>query len=174
MGAAPVFGKPATVGSFVAVAIAVGSAVGVHVGCAVGRSVGLGVGCRVAAGVTVTEGVMVTLGVTVTVGVIDCEQIGPLMVLVIIVTAPTCASARPFNMAPAFMEIEFSTRMFPMNTVDVSSVAELPTLHHTLQGSPPVTDEPGDVMSVVVALKIQTPVVPVSVRFPDKANESAQ
>jgi hypothetical protein len=52
-----------------------------------------------------------------------------------------------------------------MNEVVVSRVAELPILHHTLQGSPPVTDEPGDVMSVDTVLKIQTP-DPVRVRFP--------
>ena len=59
-----------------------------------------------------------------------------------------------------------SAKIFPMNEVVVSSVAELPTLHHTLQGSPPVTDEPGDVIRVDTVLKIQTP-DPVRFRFPD-------
>jgi hypothetical protein len=59
----------------------------------------------------------------------------------------------------------FKARMFPMNDVVVSSVTELPILHHTLQGSPPVTDEPGEVISVDTVLKIQTP-DPVRLRFP--------
>jgi len=55
--------------------------------------------------------------------------------------------------------------MFPSNEVAVSSVTALPILHHRLQGSPPVTDEFGDVISVDTVLKIQGP-DPVSVRFP--------
>jgi hypothetical protein len=58
-----------------------------------------------------------------------------------------------------------SARILPMNAVVVSRVAELPTLHHTLQGSPPVIEEPGDVMRVDTVLKIQTP-DPVRVKFP--------
>ena len=55
--------------------------------------------------------------------------------------------------------------MFPINDEFVSSVAELGTSHHTLQGSLPVTDEPGDVMSVDADLKIHTP-EPLRIRFP--------
>lgn len=54
-----------------------------------------------------------------------------------------------------------------MNEVLVPRVAELPTLHHTLQGSPPVTEEFDDVMSVETLLNIQTP-DPVRVRLPLK------
>jgi hypothetical protein len=61
--------------------------------------------------------------------------------------------------------IEVSAKIFPLNEVVVPRVAELPILHHTLQGSPPVTDEPGDVMRVDAVLKIQTP-DPVRLRFP--------
>ena len=63
-----------------------------------------------------------------------------------------------------------SARIFPMNAVVVSRVADETTLHHTLHGSPPVTDEPGDVMSVDADLKIQTP-DPVRVRFPVSVKE---
>ena len=55
--------------------------------------------------------------------------------------------------------------IFPINDVVVSRVAALPILHHTLHGSPPVTDEPGEVISVDTVLKIQTPDVPVRVKF---------
>lgn len=58
-----------------------------------------------------------------------------------------------------------------MKLVFVSRVAELPALHHTLHGSLPVTDEPGDVMIVDGDMKIQTPDDPERVRFPVSANE---
>jgi hypothetical protein len=60
-----------------------------------------------------------------------------------------------------------------MNEVFVPRVAELTTLHHTLQGSPPVTFEPDDVMSVEADLKIQTP-DPLRVRFPVSMKAPAQ
>jgi hypothetical protein len=69
--------------------------------------------------------------------------------------------------------MDVSARIFPMNEVIVSRVAELTTLHHTLHGSPPVTDEPGDVMSVAADLKIQTP-DPLRVEFPVSRKASAQ
>jgi hypothetical protein len=53
-----------------------------------------------------------------------------------------------------------------MNEVDVPRVVELPIRHHTLHGSPPVTDEPDDVMRVETVLKIQTPVDPTRFRVP--------
>src|SRR5450759_2328087 len=81
------------------------------------------------------------------------------------VTAPVCTRARPFKVAPVFILMDVSAKIFPMNEVVVSSVAKLPILHHTLQGSPPVTDEPGDVMSDDAVLKIQTP-DPTRFRFP--------
>jgi len=89
------------------------------------------------------------------------------MVLSSNVSVPAaCTKIRPFNVAPVFMALTpFNAKTFPSNEVVVSSVTELPILHHRLQGSPPVTDEPGDVISVETVLKIQTP-DPVSVRFP--------
>ena len=87
------------------------------------------------------------------------------MILVSNVTAPVCAIARPFKVAPPFKVMDSSARIFPLNAVVVPRVAELPTLHHTLQGSPPVTDEFVDVTSVDADLKIQTP-DPVRFRFP--------
>jgi hypothetical protein len=95
------------------------------------------------------------------------------IVLLSIVTAPVCARARPFKVAPLFRVMLVRARIFPMNEVLVSRVAELPILHHTLHGSPPVTDEPGDVMSVDADLKIQTP-DPLSTRFPVSLKSSAQ
>ena len=91
--------------------------------------------------------------------------------MVSIVTAPVCARARPFKVALLVRVMDVNARIFPLNAVDASSVAEVPTLHHTLHASPPVTDEPGDVMSVDADLKIQTPDDPVRVRFPVSAKE---
>lgn len=70
------------------------------------------------------------------------------------VTAPVCANARPFRVALVFIVTLVRAKMFPRNDVDVPRVAELPTLHHTLQGSPPVIDELEDVMSVDTVLKM--------------------
>jgi hypothetical protein len=95
-------------------------------------------------------------------------QIGPVMVLSFNVTVPTLnAKNRPFKVAPEFIAFTPSCEItVPMNEVVVSRVVEEPILHHTLQGSPPVTDEPGDVMSVDTVLKIHTPVFPVRARCP--------
>ncbi len=153
----------------VGVAVGVGEGVGVSVGVAVG--VGEGVGVSVGVAVGVADGVGVSVGVAVGVG--GTKQTGPVMVSVSNVTAPFCAKARPFKLAPAFTVIDVKARMFPMNDVRKSIVAELPTLHHTLHGSPPVTDESGDVMSVDADLKIQGP-GPMSARFPDNVKATAQ
>lgn len=104
--------------------------------------------------------------VDVAVAAVCAAQIGPLIVLDCNVTAPVCARARPFKVAPVAMEIDVSAKILPTNEVVVLRVAELPILHHTLQGSPPETDEPGEVMRVDTVLKIQTP-DPVSFKFPD-------
>lgn len=95
-------------------------------------------------------------------------QVGPVIVLAFSVTvAADSPKNRPFKVAPVFIALTpFCDITVPINEVVVSSVVELPILHQTLQGSPPVTDEPGDVMSVDTVLKIQTP-DPVRVRFPD-------
>jgi hypothetical protein len=95
-------------------------------------------------------------------GVVHIE---PLMVLASKVIAPVCANARPFKVAPVFKLMEVRAKMLPMKLVVVSSVAELPILHHTLHGSPPVTDELDDVTRDDTVLKIQTP-DPERVRLP--------
>jgi hypothetical protein len=129
------------------------------------------VGVVVAVDVDVAVDVTVDVTVDVAVDVFICwaVQIGPKMVFVSKVTAPFCAKARPFKLVPVLNVIDATAKIFPINAVVVSRVAELPTLHHTLQGSPPVTEAPGDVMSVEAALKIQTPSVPMRFKFPDNA-----
>ncbi len=166
---------PGAVGVTVGVRVAVAVAVGVPIwGCvAVGVAVGVLVSAPGAVGVTV--GVWVAVAVTVGVLVEVAVAVGAAaqlreMVLASNVTAPVCARARPFKLAPVFRVMDVSARIFPMNLVFVPRVAELPTLHHALHGSPPVTDEPDDVMSVDADLKIQTP-DPARVRFPLSAKE---
>ena len=112
-------------------------------------------------------------GADVGVSVACAPQFGPVMMLESSVTAPVCARARPSKLALLFRVMDVSARIFPMNEVVVSRVAELATLHHTLHGSPPLTDEPGDVISVDADLKIQTP-DPLSVRFPVSMKAVAQ
>ena len=94
-------------------------------------------------------------------------QVGPLIVLASNVTVPADkVKILPFRTAPVFKAlIPFWAIIVPINEVVVPRVAELPTRHQTLHGSPPVTDEPGDVISVDTDLKIQTP-EPVKVKFP--------
>lgn len=96
-----------------------------------------------------------------------------LIVLSSSVTAPVCAKARPFNLAPVFKAIDVLARIFPMNEVFVPRVPDETSLHHTLHESPPVTDEPADVVSVDADLKIQTP-DPLRVRFPVSKKALAQ
>src|SRR5688572_10509234 len=97
----------------------------------------------------------------------DEAHVGPLMVLESNVTVPAaCTNRRPSKVAPVFIALTpLSAKILPMKEVVVSRVTELPILHHTLQGSPPVTEDPGDVISVETVLKIQTP-EPVRFKFP--------
>ena len=99
--------------------------------------------------------------------VVVVVHVGPLMMLESNVSVPAaCTKIRPFKVAPVCIALTpLSARTFPMNDVVVPRVTELPILHHTLQGSPPVTDDADDVMSVDTVLKIHTP-DPVRVRFP--------
>jgi hypothetical protein len=99
-------------------------------------------------------------------------HVGPVMVLASSVTvAADSAKNRPFKVAPVFIALApFCDITVPINDVVVSRVVELPILHQTLQGSPPVTDDPGDVMSVDTVLKIQTP-DPVRVSLPLREKE---
>jgi hypothetical protein len=120
--------------------------------------------------VGIDVGPVVSLGIVVgaVVSVADVvRQLEPVMVFESKVTAPFCARARPFKNALVFKVIDSEARIFPINEVLVPSVAELPTCHHTLHGSSPVTDEPEAVVSVETARKIHTP-DPDKVRFPLK------
>ncbi len=153
----------------VAVGVGVGVATGVGVGVGTGLAPGPGVGVGVATGVGVGVGVATGVGVGVGVGP---EHVGVVIVLVFRVTA-ACAKARPFNVAPVCMLMLVPARMLPMNEVPGKRSAPVTSLHHTLQGSPPVTEEPTDVVSVAADLKIQTH-DPVRVRFPVSRKASAQ
>ena len=164
-------GKPVTTGKSVAVGAVVGVAVGVSiddvvVGVAVGPSV-----VGVAVGVSV-GGAVVGVLVEVAVAVGAAAQIGPKMLLASNVTA-ACARARPFKLAPVCRLILVPARMLPMTEELAKRSAAETSLHHTLHGSPPVTDEPADAVSVAADLKIQTP-DPLSVRFPVNRKASAQ
>jgi hypothetical protein len=101
------------------------------------------------------------------------KHAAPVMVLSSSVTAPVCAKARPFKLAPVSRVMDVEARIFPMKEVPVPRVAELTSRHQTLQGSPPVTDESDDVVSVAADLKIQTP-DPLRVRFSVSMKASAQ
>ena len=151
----------------VGVAVEVGVAVGVFVGVNVGPP-----GVMVAVGV----GVFVVVGavVGVAVGAGGARQIKPVMVLVSNVTAPVCARARPFKLAPVCRLMDVSARIFPINEVFVPRVAELGTFHHTLHGSPPTTLAVPEVMSVAADLKIQTPDDPLRVSVPVNVKAPAQ
>jgi hypothetical protein len=69
--------------------------------------------------------------------------------------------------------MDVDARIFPMNEVPVPIVPDETSLHHTLHGSPPITEELDDVVSVAADLKIQTP-DPLSSRFPVSMKASAQ
>ena len=152
-----------------------GTSVGVGVsvgppGVTVGRCVEVGRGVWVGVAVAVAVDVAVAVGVAVAAGAQPAVE----TLLLCSVTAPVCARARPFKSAPVFRVMLVSARIFPLNEVVVSRVADEATLHHTLHGSPPVTDEPGDVISVDnTDLKIQTP-DPLSVKFPVSMKALAQ
>lgn len=94
-------------------------------------------------------------------------HVGPKILLALRVTVlADKPKIRPFKFAPEFSaDTPFWAIMVPIKDVVVSRVAELPILHHTLQGSPPVTEEPGDVISDDTDLKIQTP-EPVKFKLP--------
>jgi hypothetical protein len=96
------------------------------------------------------------------------------MALLLSVTAPVWAIARPFNEAPLLKTMEVSARMFPLKAVVVSMVADETTRHQILHGSPPVIDEPGEVISDEADLNIQTPEEPVRVKFPVRVKAGEQ
>jgi len=113
-------------------------------------------------------GVLEAAGVLVVVA-----QTGPLIVLWSIVTA-AWARARPFKVAPVCKPILVPARILPTKIVLVPIVPPETNRHQTLQGSPPVTVELEEVVSVAADLKIQTPDVPLKVRLPVSKKASAQ
>ncbi len=85
-----------------------------------------------------------------------------------VILPPAWVNRRPFKLAPLFIALVIPpgpAKILPTNEVVVSRVAPVAIRHHTLHGSPPVTDEPGDVIRVVAVLKIQTP-EPVRAKVP--------
>src|ERR1700716_1211650 len=99
----------------------------------VGVGVGVGVGGGGGGGIT---------------GVAQCTAV---IVSLINVTAPLRASVRPATVTPSLTEIEVRARMFPTNTDEVPSVAELPICQKTLHGCAPLmrfTELPTPVISV--------------------------
>ncbi len=135
-----------------------------------GRYGAVVIGLVIGVVVKVVIGVVVKVVIGVVVKVVTTLQVGPFTLLVSNVTAPVCARAPPFKVAPVFRVMLAYARIFPVNTVFVPRVAELPTCHHTSHGSPPTTLELGEVVSVLPALKIQTP-DPVRVSVPDNEKE---
>jgi len=91
------------------------------------------------------------------------------------VTAPVLARALPQrSVALVFMLMLVSARMFPMNVVFTSMVAELPTFQYTPAPEPVLitfTTELGEVISVLGIWKTQAALAlppPSSVSVPDK------
>jgi hypothetical protein len=99
-------------------------------------------------------------------------QVGPVIELLLRVTAAVRARALPFRLAPAAKVMLVSARMFPTNELLASRVAVLTTRHHTLHGKPPPVKTTLAELPVITRsladLKIQTPdESPLSVSVPD-------
>ena len=70
---------------------------------------------------------------------VTAAHVGPEITLPSRVTPPFRAKARPFRVAPVFIEMEVRARMLPTKDAVVPRLAELPTCQKTLQGcTPPV------------------------------------
>jgi len=67
----------------------------------------------------------------------DTRQVGTVMVLVSMVTAPPSARARPLIVAPVSSVIDVVAIIVPAKFVVVPRVAELPTCQNTLQACAP-------------------------------------
>jgi len=65
--------------------------------------------------------------------VVVAAQVGTVIVLVSIVTAPFLAKAAPVMVAPVSSVMLVNARIVPLNEVVVPRVAELPTCQKTLQ-----------------------------------------
>jgi hypothetical protein len=107
------------------------------------------------------------------VGPREGTQAGPVIVLWSRVTA-ACDRRRPFNVAPVCMLRLVPESRLPIKVLlDPSMLPADTILHQTLHGSPPVTVELADVVSVAADLKIHTP-APLRVRLPVNKKASAQ
>jgi hypothetical protein len=146
---------------FVAVAVGVDvAAPGMAVRVAVDVVVGVAVDVVVGVAVIVAVALAVEVVVAVAVAAAAAQNTG-VMVLSSSDTAPVRARALPSRLAPVFMVMLASARMFPLSEVVVSTVAELPTCQNRLQPGPEpplvkTTDEPGAVVSVLPIWKTQT------------------
>ena len=99
-------------------------------------------------------------------------QEGVVTILVSKVTAPFCASALPFSVAPVVTVTDVSAKMLPLNVELVPRVAELPTCQKMLRDCAPparTIELLGSVVSPEAIWKIQTAFAsppPSSVRVP--------
>jgi hypothetical protein len=98
---------------------------------------------------------------------------GPVIVLWSRVTA-AWARALPFKVAPVCMAILVPERIFPSKVLfEPIMLPAVTKRHQILQGSPPVTEDPAEVVNVAADLKIHTP-APLRVRLPVSRKVSAQ
>src|SRR5437763_722038 len=110
---------------------------------------GCGVGLPVGLAEALALGVAVALG---PVTVVSPQSVGAVIRLLIKVTMPFRAKARPSILAASLSEMSVRAMMVPTNVVVVSSVAELLTCQKTLQGCAPLmrtTLAPGAVTRVL-------------------------
>ena len=94
---------------------------------------------------------VVDVDVDVVVVVVDVakRQVGTVIVLSSMVTAPPNASTRPFTVAPVFSVIDVVARIVPAKFVVVPKVAELPTCQKTLHACAPFSNATTLVEAVV-------------------------
>ncbi len=104
------------------------------------------------------------------------RQVGTVIVLSSMVTAPPSARTRPFTVAPVFSVIDVVARIDPAKLVVVPRVAELPTCQNTLHACAPfssatllvdavVSDDPASKMKTESGLpsplRVTVPVKPI-------------
>jgi hypothetical protein len=104
------------------------------------------------------------------------RQVGTVIVLSSMVTAPPSARTRPFTVAPVFNVIDVVARIDPAKLVVVPRVAELPTCQNTLHACAPfssatllvdavVSDDPVSKMKTESGLpsplRVTVPVKPI-------------
>lgn len=89
----------------------------------------------------------------------SASQVGTVIVLESIVTAPFIANARPSSVAPVSSVTDWVAMIVPAKSVDVPNVADAVTCQNTLHAWAPfskTTDAEEPVMSVDPAWKIHT------------------